>query len=220
MISFDDVSKVMTHPEDLARVRRRRRGVRARERRLPDAAGAALRAAARAAAHGRRRLLGQRRHRLPEGLPRRSIRSIEVMWTGTGIPSADWTADDARAYGERDRAHAARVGQLDEQRHRRQRAAGGSRAHLPGPVPAPAGGGGRACGGFFFNPMNEADLNLLPLATAGDWMASPRAYRPGAPGYARCAARGRRGRDGPARMGRDELVEQARPEGGAHVRLA
>ena len=27
------------------------------------------------------------------------------------------------------------------------------------------------------NPMNEADLNLLPLATAGDWMRNPRRYR-------------------------------------------
>ncbi len=32
--------------------------------------------------------------------------------------------------------------------------------------------------GFFFNPTNEADLNLLPLATAGDWMRDPSAYRP------------------------------------------
>jgi hypothetical protein len=31
--------------------------------------------------------------------------------------------------------------------------------------------------GFFFNPMNEADLNQLPLATAGDWMRNPRRYR-------------------------------------------
>ncbi|MEA2281093.1 MAG: hyaluronoglucosaminidase [Solirubrobacteraceae bacterium] len=30
--------------------------------------------------------------------------------------------------------------------------------------------------GFFFNPMNEPDLNMLPLATAGAWMADPEAY--------------------------------------------
>jgi hypothetical protein len=30
--------------------------------------------------------------------------------------------------------------------------------------------------GFFFNPMNEPDLNMLPLATAGAWMADPKAY--------------------------------------------
>lgn len=30
--------------------------------------------------------------------------------------------------------------------------------------------------GFFFNPMNEPDLNMLPLATAGDWMEDPVDY--------------------------------------------
>jgi hypothetical protein len=30
--------------------------------------------------------------------------------------------------------------------------------------------------GFFFNPMNEPDLNMLPLATAGAWMADPSQY--------------------------------------------
>jgi hypothetical protein len=30
--------------------------------------------------------------------------------------------------------------------------------------------------GFFFNPMNEPDLNMLPLATAGAWMADPEGY--------------------------------------------
>ena len=33
-------------------------------------------------------------------------------------------------------------------------------------------------GGFFFNPANQLDVNFLPLATAGDWMARPRSYRP------------------------------------------
>ncbi len=36
----------------------------------------------------------------------------------------------------------------------------------------------RAVRGFFFNPANEAYLNLLPLASAADWMADPRRYRP------------------------------------------
>ncbi|HEX4692843.1 MAG TPA: beta-N-acetylglucosaminidase domain-containing protein [Solirubrobacteraceae bacterium] len=30
--------------------------------------------------------------------------------------------------------------------------------------------------GFFFNPMNEPDLNMLPLATAGTWMTDPEGY--------------------------------------------
>ena len=34
-----------------------------------------------------------------------------------------------------------------------------------------------AVGGFFLNPMNEADLNLLPLATAGDWLRDPARYQ-------------------------------------------
>ena len=34
-----------------------------------------------------------------------------------------------------------------------------------------------AVGGFFFNAANEAYLNLLPLATAGDWMTDPGNYR-------------------------------------------
>jgi hypothetical protein len=34
--------------------------------------------------------------------------------------------------------------------------------------------------GFFFNPMNEPDLNMLPLATAADWMRDPERYQPDA----------------------------------------
>jgi hyaluronoglucosaminidase len=41
---------------------------------------------------------------------------------------------------------------------------------LPGEV--------HAVRGFFFNPANEPDLNMLPLATAGAWLQNPKSYDP------------------------------------------
>jgi hypothetical protein len=35
-----------------------------------------------------------------------------------------------------------------------------------------------AVDGWFFNPASEADVNMLPLATAGDWLRNPYRYDP------------------------------------------
>ena len=124
--------------------------------------------------------------------------AVDVMWTGVSIPSKPFTPDDARAYGARNRPPpvvwdnwtnndtAGNVGGV-----------GTARIFL-GPYkrdPAVAG----AVDGFFFNPMNEADLNQLPLATAGDWMRDPSRYRERASWLRAVRELAGRGRAGQAR---------------------
>ena len=148
------------------------------------------------------------------------------MWTGTGVPSEHWTAGRRPRLRRAHRPRAAGLGQLDQQRHRRQRHSAGDGADLPRAVPARAGVRADAVGGFFLNAANEAYLNLLPLATAGDWMADPAGYRARRSWLAaiRELAPGKRRSRAPpagvaARLGRGELVEQARPRArGADLR--
>lgn len=179
MISFDDVAKLMTHPQDLerygegdeafgkangdflTRLRERLGEIDARIRVLTvgaDYFGTADTAYLR----GLRSTLGP---------------GIEVMWTGTNVPSEHWKPEDARAYGEL----IGRVPVVWENWTNNDTAGsptpiGAARIFL-GPYKrgSPVAGAVR---GFFFNPANEADLNLLPLATAGEWMRDPRGYRP------------------------------------------
>ncbi len=202
MISFDDVTKVMTHPEDLARygsgarafgeangdfltrLRERLRRVHPKLRVLTvgaDYSGAADTDYLR----GLRATLGP---------------GIEVMWTGTNIPSEHWRPADARAYGKLiGRRPLVWDNWTNDDTAGNATPPGTARLFLGPYIREPATA--RAVGGFFFNPANEADLNFLPLATAGAWMKEPWAYRPRrawlravrelAPGSS-TAARGRR----------------------------
>ena len=180
MISFDDVTKLMTHPEDLARygLGDRAFGVangdfltRLRERlRQFQPRVRVLTVGADYSGRGRTDYLDGLRSSLAEG--------IEVMWTGTAIPSEHWTASDAAAYGD----SIGRTPVVWENWTNNDTAGnilpvpGTARLFLGPYIRDPAGA--TAVRGFFFNPANESSLNTLPLATAADWMADPVAYRP------------------------------------------
>lgn len=96
--------------------------------------------------------------------------AIGVMWTGPSIRASNFTPADAAAYGQL-------IGRTpivwenwvarDFVPSRLFLGPFSGRTDLAGSVQ-----------GFFFNPMNEPDLNMLPLATAGTWMADPETYRP------------------------------------------
>jgi len=174
MISFDDVTKVLTDPRDLAAYGGGDEG-------FGRANGDFLtRLAARLP--GVRVLTvgadysGTADTPYLRGLRATLAAGIDVMWTGVSIPSQAFTPADAHAYGEAigrppvvwdnwtNNDTAGNFGGLDAVRiflgpYKRD------------PAVAPE------LRGFFFNPMNEADLNLLPLATAGDWMRDPSRYR-------------------------------------------
>jgi hyaluronoglucosaminidase len=175
MLSFDDVSKVMTNPEDLVAYGT---GDEAFGRangdflsRLHDSYGGRVRVLTVGADYS-----GTQDTAYLRGL-RSSLRpGIEVMWTGPAVPSQPFTPDQAAAYGER-------IGRrpLVWENWTNNDTAGNATPHgsariFLGPYRRSADVAG-AVGGFFFNPMNEAGLNLLPLATAGDWMRAPRRYR-------------------------------------------
>jgi hypothetical protein len=101
---------------------------------------------------------------------------VEVMWTGTGVPSEHWTPDDARAYGERiGRVPLVWDNWTNNDTAGNATPAGTARIFLGPYLREPESAD--AVDGFFLNAANEAYLNLLPLATAGDWMADPAGYR-------------------------------------------
>ncbi len=178
MISFDDVAKVMTHPEDAA------------------AYGGGDRAFGLANGDFLTRLLARLQSEWPgarvltvgadysgtadtaylTGLRETLDPRIDVMWTGTNVPSEHWTAADATAYGER----IGRVPLVWDNWTNNDTAGnatpfGTARIFLGPYLRDPEAAG--AVGGFFLNAANEAYLNLLPLATAADWMADPSGYR-------------------------------------------
>ena len=94
--------------------------------------------------------------------------SVGVLWTGPHIRASDFSAADAAAYG-------ALVG-------RTPIVWANWVAHdfVPSRLFLGPFRKGRdvtgAVQGFFFSPMNEPDLNMLPLATAGAWMRDPKRY--------------------------------------------
>ena len=174
MISFDDVTKVLTDPRDLAAYGGGDEGFgRANgdfltrlAQRLPGTRVLTV-GADYSGTSDTPYLTGLRATLAPE---------IDVMWTGVSIPSQAFTPEHARAYGRAigrrpvvwdnwtNNDTAGNFGGLDAVRiflgpYKRD------------PSVAPE------LRGFFFNPMNEADLNQLPLATAGSWMRNPARYR-------------------------------------------
>lgn len=177
MISFDDVTKTLTHPQDLvaygtgdggfgrangdflsrlyAALLRRSRGIRL------------LTVGADYSGTGDTPYL--------QGLRSKLRREVRVLWTGVGIPSHAFAPGDARAYGKRiGRRPLVWDNWTDDDTAGNALPAGTARLFLGPYVRRPDVAG--SVGGFFFNPMNEADLNLLPLATAGDWMRDPHRY--------------------------------------------
>lgn len=179
MISFDDVVKALVYPQDLAaygggdraygeangdfltRLQSRLRDERARVRLLTVGADYS----------------GVSRTNYLDGLRATLAPRIDVMWTGTNVPSEQWNPEDAGGYGQAiGRTPVVWENWTNDDTSGNVTPLGTARLFL-GPYrrdPADA----RAVNGFFFNPANEAYLNLLPLATAGDWMSGPRGYRP------------------------------------------
>ncbi|MFL5779963.1 MAG: beta-N-acetylglucosaminidase domain-containing protein, partial [Thermoleophilaceae bacterium] len=177
MISFDDVTKTFSHPEDAA------------------AYGAGDAAFGRANGDFLSRLYRALRERDPRarlltvgadysgtadtdylrGLRSKLRPEVQVMWTGVTVPSHAFTPADARAYARWiGRRPLVWDNWTDDDTAGNATPAGTARLFLGPYLRRPDVAG--TVGGFFLNPMNEADLNLLPLATAGDWMRNPRGY--------------------------------------------
>jgi hyaluronoglucosaminidase len=109
------------------------------------------------------------------GLRSKLRKGVEVMWTGDQVPSHAFAPADARAYGRLiGRRPLVWDNWTDDDTAGNATPLGTARIFLGPYLRRPDVAG--SVGGFFLNPMNEADLNLLPLATAGDWMRAPRRY--------------------------------------------
>jgi hyaluronoglucosaminidase len=110
------------------------------------------------------------------GFRARLAPGIEVMWTGPAVASRPFGAADADSYG----SLVGRAPVLWENwtANDMLTAPGRQPARIfLGPYCRPAKLAGHL-GGFFFNLANQADLNFLPLATAGEWLRHPARYRP------------------------------------------
>ena len=105
-------------------------------------------------------------------------KAVGVMWTGTSVPARNFSPADAAAYGRaigrepllwdnwtNDDSTGNALPQFGT-----VRIFLGPYHHRPGIA--------RQIGGIFLNPANEAELNLLPFATAADFMRAPGRYRP------------------------------------------
>lgn len=199
MLSFDDVTKTLSHPQDLI------------------AYGTGDEGFGRANGDFLSRLYGELRARTPDarlltvgadysgtgdtpylqGLRATLRPEVGVMWTGLSIPAQEFAPEDAAAYGR----HIGRR-PLVWENWTNNDTAGNATPHgttrlFLGPYKRRADAAG-AVGGFFFNPMNEADLNLLSLATAGDWMRDPARYSRRASWLREAKALAGRGRSGRA----------------------
>lgn len=175
MVSFDDVQEQLGNAADVAAYK-----------------GSGARAFGRANADFLNRLLGALQQVDPnvqlltvaadyagtadtpylEGLRDARLRpEVQVLWTGLNVRSSDFTAQDAAAYGRLVGGRAPMVWENfanDDFNTARLFLGPYQRSHdLSGAV-----------GGFFFNPMNLPDLNMLPLATAADWLRNPSSYDP------------------------------------------
>src|SRR5437763_5757886 len=97
------------------------------------------------------------------------------MWTGDHVPSHAFAPAAAAAYGRLvGRRPLVWDNWTDDDTAGNATPLGTARIFLGPYLRRPDVAG--SVSGFFLNPMNEADLNLLPLATAGDWMRAPRRY--------------------------------------------
>src|SRR3954469_325191 len=176
MVSFDDVQKVLTHPEDLAAYGS---GDAAYGRATGEFLTKLLRAL-RARWDGARLLtVGADYSGTADTDYLRAFRAVldpavEVMWTGTTVFSKNFDPAQARAYGKAIGREPVvwdnwTVNDLDGNGiGETTRIYLGPYARKPNVV--------GAVRGFFLNPMNEADLNLLPFATAADFLRDPQGF--------------------------------------------
>src|SRR4051812_9034133 len=176
MVSFDDVQKVLTHPEDLAAYGS---GDAAYGRATGEFLTKLLRAL-RARWDGARLLtVGADYSGTADTDYLKAFRAVldpavEVMWTGTTVFAKNFDPAQARAYGKAiGRTPLVwdnwTVNDLDGN------GIGETTRIYLGPYARKANVAG-AVRGFFLNPMNEADLNLLPFATAADFLRDPQGF--------------------------------------------
>jgi hyaluronoglucosaminidase len=178
MLSFDDVRVGLSDPRDLAAYGA---GPEAFGRANGDLLTRLLRALRRRARSARLLTVGANYAGTADspylrGLRRTLAHGIEVMWTGPSILSKPFSAAQARAYGRRVGRRPVVWDNWTVNDAEGNITGHANRIHL-GPWLRDA----RVVGsvrGFFLNPMNEADLNLLPFATAADFFAAPHRYRP------------------------------------------
>lgn len=178
MVSFDDVQREFAYPQD---VQAYGSGDQAYGRANGDLL-TRLYQALRAADPGARLLTvaadydGTADSLYLLGLRETLAPGIEVMWTGPDVQSRPFSAAEADAYaGLIGRTPIVWENWLANDTIRRPGKP--PRRIFLGPFNRRAGLAGHV-GGFFFHTANEAELNFLPLATAGDWMRRPRHYRP------------------------------------------
>ena len=119
---------------------------------------------------------GTRDNSYLSGFRERLTPGIDVMWTGPAVTSRPFGTADADSYGGL--VGRAPVVWENWTANDMLTAPGRQPARIfLGPYSRPAKLAGHV-GGFFFNLANQADLNFLPLATAGDWLQHPASYRP------------------------------------------
>src|SRR5436309_3114051 len=177
MISFDDVTKTFSHPEDVIAYGV---GDEAFGRANGDFLSRLYAALRSRDPHARLLTVGADYSGTSDTAYLRGLRAklrpgVQVMWTGVGVPSHAFAPRDARAYGQLiGRRPLVWDNWTDDDTAGNAIPAGTARIFLGPYLRRPDVAG--SVGGFFLNPMNEADLNLLPLATAGDWMRAPRRY--------------------------------------------
>jgi hyaluronoglucosaminidase len=103
--------------------------------------------------------------------------AVHVMWTGTLVRSTQWQASDAAAYAQLiGRKPIVWDNWTNNDFAVTAESDATSRVFL-GPYTRPSNVA-RSVAGWFFNPASEADLNMLPLATAADWLRNPWRFNP------------------------------------------
>lgn len=178
MVSFDDVIKAFAYPQDVATYGQ---GDEAYGRANGDLLTRLLEALRERDRHARLLMVGADYNGTAdtaylEGLRATLDRDVEVEWTGPGVFSQDFKPSAAKAYANA----IGRIpilwenwvtndadGNIVRQSNRIHLGTYGRKRDLR-----------RAVRGFLLNPMNEADLNLLPFRTAADYFARPGSYRP------------------------------------------
>ena len=103
--------------------------------------------------------------------------AVHVMWTGTLVRSTQWQPSDAAAYAQLiGRKPIVWDNWTNNDFAVTAESDATARVFL-GPYTRPASVA-RSVAGWFFNPASEADLNMLPLATAADWLRNPWRFNP------------------------------------------
>jgi hyaluronoglucosaminidase len=103
--------------------------------------------------------------------------AVHVMWTGTLVRSTQWQPSDAAAYARLIGRQPIVWDNWTNNDFAVTAESDATARLFLGPYTRPAAVA-RSVAGWFFNPASEADLNMLPLATAADWLRNPWRFNP------------------------------------------